>query len=243
MSEQDAPVWEREAQRIREAYARRQSDARYSLVNPGALFMLQEVERKLLALLQQHHCPPLATRKLLEIGCGTGYWLREFVRWGALPENIYGIDLFDEDVATAQMLCPMGVHISCGNATQLPFPEATFDLVLQATVFTSVLDATMKRQLAFEMRRVVKQNGLILWYDYHVNNPRNPDVRGVKRKEITQLFPGCHIALQRLTLAPPVTRALAPHSWLLCTLLAQIPWLCTHYLGVILPGEQHALTS
>ena len=91
----------------------------------------------------------------------------------------------------------------------------------------------MQRQIAAEMLRVVKPQGLILWYDYPVNNPWNPDVRGVTKTEIAQLFPGCAIALQRLTLLPPLTRRLAPYSWLLCALLSRLPWLCTHYLGVI----------
>lgn len=238
MTEQHPQALEHEAQRIKEAYARRQNDTRYSLFNPGALFMLQEVERKLLALLRRQQVQPLATKKILEIGCGTGYWLREFIRWGALPANLHGIDLLVDDVATAQVLCPPGVHIACGNAAQLPFPEAIFDLILQATVFTSVLDPGMKRQLAAEMLRVLKRGGLVLWYDYHVNNPRNPDVRGVKREEILRLFPGCHVALHPVTLAPPIVRTLAPYSWLLCALLSKIPWLCTHYLGVIRKGQE-----
>jgi hypothetical protein len=32
----------------------------------------------------------------------------------------------------------------------------------------------MKQQMAAEMLRVVKREGLILWYDYHVNNPGTP---------------------------------------------------------------------
>src|SRR5437867_12293533 len=59
----------------------------------------------------------------------------------------------------------------CGNAAQLAFPEATFDLVCQSMVFTSILDHGMKQQIAAEMLRVVKIEGLILWYDFHVNNP------------------------------------------------------------------------
>src|SRR5207245_4975939 len=104
------------------------------------------------------------------------------------------------------------------------------------TAFTSILDSRMKRTIASEMVRVLKPHGLILWYDYHVNNPRNPDVRGVKKQEIHQLFPGCRIALERITLAPPLVRLLAPYSWLACCLLEGIPFLCTHYLGVIQKG-------
>jgi len=91
----------------------------------------------------------------------------------------------------------------------------------------------MKEQLASEMCRVLKRDGLLLWYDYHMNNPSNPDVKGVKRREIYALFPDCDIHLQRITLAPPIARRLAPLSWLLCYVLSKIPWLCSHYIGVI----------
>src|SRR2546429_9525689 len=97
----------------------------------------------------------------------------------------------------------------------------TFDLVVQSTVLTSVLDAIMKQQMASEMLRVVKDDGFILWYDYHVNNPWNPDVRGIKRREISQLFPGCWIKLQPITLVPPLVPPLAPHSWLACYVLGK----------------------
>lgn len=91
----------------------------------------------------------------------------------------------------------------------------------------------MKMRIAAEMRRVLKPDGLILWYDYHMNNPNNPDVRGVKAGEIHALFPGSDIRLEKITLAPPLARLLAPCSWLLCDLLGNFPFLCTHYLGVI----------
>jgi SAM-dependent methyltransferase len=223
-----------EEARIRAAYAKRQQDdARYLYFNMGHLFIMQEREQRLLTLLKRHDFTPLNTKKILEVGCGTGYWLREFIKWGARPEHITGIDLLVDRVAEARSLCPEAISIWSGNAAELAFPDATFDLVVQSTVFTSVLDPVMKRQMAAEMLRVVKNDGLILWYDYHVNNPWNPEVRGVKRREIAHLFPGCRITLQRLTLIPPLVRLLAPYSWLACYMLGKIPWLCTHYLGLI----------
>jgi ubiquinone/menaquinone biosynthesis C-methylase UbiE len=183
--------------------------------------------------LKRHGFALLDTKKILEIGCGTGYWLREFIKWGAQPENIVGIDLLPDRVAEARKLCPETVKIYCGSAAQLAFSDATFDLVLQSTVFTSVLAPDTKQQIAAEMLRVLKRDGLILWYDFHVNNPWNPHVCGVKKREIQQLFPGCRIELQRLTLAPPLTRWLVLRSWLLAYLLEKIPLFCTHYLGVL----------
>jgi len=54
--------------------------------------------------------------------------------------------------------------------------------------------------------------------------------------EIQSLFPGCDVRLKRITLAPPLTRRVAPYSWLVCYLLSKVPFLCTHYLGVIRKG-------
>jgi len=233
-----------EEQRIRAAYAKRQKDdARYSYFNMGNLFEKQEREQCLLTLLKRHDLAPLDTKKLLEVGCGTGSQLREFIKWGVRPENITGIDLLVDRVAEAKYLCPEAVRIVYGNAAELAFPDATFDLVVQSTVFTSVLDAPMKQQMASEMLRVVKDDGFILWYDYHVNNPWNSDVRGIKRQEISQLFPGCRIKLQRITLIPPLLRLLAPYSWLACYILGKIPWLCTHYLGLISKELQASSTA
>jgi hypothetical protein len=48
-----------------------------------------------------------------------------------------------------------------------------------------------------------------MWYDYHIDNPRNPGVKGVKKKEVYELFPRCDIHLKRITLAPSITRAIA----------------------------------
>lgn len=220
-----------EEARIQQAYARRRNSCLYSRSNPGHLFFVQERERRFLKLLSRHGYASLEGKKILEIGCGTGDLLRDFIKWGARPENLVGLDLLPERVAEASYLCPKTVEIHRGNAAKVQFPDETFDLVVQSAVFTSVLHTTTKRLVASEMCRVVKPDGLILWYDYHVNNPWNSDVRGVKKREIYQLFPNCRVELRRITLVPPLTRALAPYSWLLCYFLSKIPWLCTHYIS------------
>ena len=219
--------------RIRDAYARRQETGIYSRFNVGHLFMMQEREQRFLRLLSVYNFTHLETKKILEIGCGSGGLLRDFVNWGANPENITGIDLLADRVNEARRVCAANIQVDQGNAARLNLPDEHFDLVVQSTVFTSVLDSAMKKQMAGEMCRVLKPAGLILWFDYHMNNPRNPDVKGVKAREIHALFPRCKIRLERITLAPPIARTIAPYSWLLCYLLSKVPWLCTHYVGVI----------
>ena len=222
-----------EESRIRAAYARREDRDRYSLFQPGTLFIAQQIERRILSALKQYGVRDLSSKTVLEVGCGTGHWLRQFTTWGARPENVCGIDLLRDRLSKARNSCSPAIRLQCGSAAELPFPDASFDLVLQSTVFTSILDPDLKSRAAQEMMRVVTQDGIILWYDYHVNNPWNRDVRGVKRSEIRRLFPGCRIDLQRMTLLPPLARWLAPYSFLACYILEKLPPLRTHYLGVI----------
>jgi len=226
-----------EEERIRSAYARRGHPARESWFDPAHRFMLQERERCVLPLLARHGFDRLESVRVLEIGCGTGQWLRDFVKWGARPEHITGVDLLPDRLEAARQWCPRGITLECRSAAALMCPDRSFDLVLQSTVFTSILDAAMRSAVAAEMRRVVRLSGLILWYDYRVDNPANPDVRGVGKPEIHELFPDCHIELTRVTLAPPLSRALAPYSRLACELLQTIPLLRTHYLGAIRPNQ------
>ena len=97
-----------EEARIRAAYSKREEgDTRYSWFSPGHLFIVQQLERRLLALLRRYNYKDLDSKKILEVGCGTGHWLREFVKWGARPENITGIDLLVERVSKARRLCPL----------------------------------------------------------------------------------------------------------------------------------------
>jgi len=223
-----------ETERIKAAYTRRQCGDLYSWFTPAHLFIMQDRERRVLNLLKSLELTRLEGQKILEVGCGTGYWLGEFIKWGARPENLTGIDLLSEKLVTARSIQASKVGLVQANAAYLPFPSSYFDIVLQSMVFTSILDPAMKQAVAEELLRVLKPQGLILWYDYHLNNPWNPNVRGVKKREITKvLFPGCAVKLRRLTLAPPLTRRLAPHSVFLCSFLERLPFLCTHYLGII----------
>jgi ubiquinone/menaquinone biosynthesis C-methylase UbiE len=222
-----------ELTRIHAAYARRTNPSRYSLFDPANLLAAQECEKEILSALTREGCCPLDNLKILEIGCGTGYWLCEFIRWGARPENVTGIDLLSERIAEATMLCPPQVTLRCQNAAQLNYSKETFDLVFQSTVFTSILSEHMKMQIAREMLRVLRPDGTIVWYDFTANNPRNPDVRGIPRREIVKLFPGCRFEFRKLTLAPPIGRRLARASTLLYRALSAIKIFDTHCLATI----------
>lgn len=224
-----------EIERIKEAYERRKIDRKgriYSYFNEANLFMIHQRERRLLDTFGRFKITSFSDRKILDVGCGGGGLLRELVKYGARPENLYGIDLLEERIEEAKYLSP-NIDFRCGDASSLPYNDGFFDIVTQFTLFTSILDITMKKRIALEMLRLLKSDGIIIWYDFHKDNPKNPDVRGVKKKEIFELFPNCTIYLKAVTLAPPISRILVPFSVILCELLEKFPFLCTHYLGVI----------
>jgi SAM-dependent methyltransferase len=236
-----------EARRIRSEYIRRRQEIppdQYSPTNPATLFMLQQRERHALAALRREGLFPLAGNRVLEVGCGSEGWLRGFESYGCARQDLAGIDLDPLRVEAARRkLAPVrdeqgavltpGADIRCGCASSLPWDDGSFDLVVQSTVLTSVLDPGMRRGIAAEMARVLRLGGRILWYDFAYNNPRNANVRGIDRRELRSLFPGCEMRLKKVTLAPPIARRVAPSSWLAALLLESMTVLNTHLLAII----------
>ena len=111
----------------------------YTLFNPANLFIVQQRQRAVLALLRREGFYPLAKRRILEVGCGAGGVLREFLSFGAAPQHVHGLDLLDWRVAEAKALSPH-LPLACADGRALPYPDGCFNLVLQYTVFTSILD-------------------------------------------------------------------------------------------------------
>lgn len=224
---------EQELARVEAAYSKRKDVSRYTMFEPAVLLAVQELERKLLAAFRRKGMNSFEQLQILEVGCGTGFWIRQFIKWGALPEHIHGLDLIPERIAEAKRLCASGVTLDCGSATQLRHDAGQFDLVFQFTMFTSILDFQMKKQVAREMLRVLRPRGWIIWYDFHVNNPHNRDVRGIGIQQLQALFPECRVERHRATLAPPIARPLARISTVLHGCLSSISLLRTHYLALI----------
>jgi ubiquinone/menaquinone biosynthesis C-methylase UbiE len=224
-----------EALRIAAEYQRRKTAIAldyYSWAKPANLLLYEQTHRSCVRMLSRASLFPPVHRRILDIGCGSGGWLLGFAQWGADPACLSGIDLSLERVRTARLRLPRA-DIRLGNAAKLPWGAATFDLVTQFTVFTSILKPEVKREVAAEMVRVLKPGGCILWFDFRVNNPSNPNVRGIGAAEISDLFPSCGVQLEPVLLAPPLARSVAAWSRPLAELLHSIPFLRTHYTGLI----------
>lgn len=212
-------------------YARRSlSEGRYNFLRPEVYLGVQERQRAMLQMFSLHGLTDLATLRLLEVGCGTGGNLLELLRVGFIPHNLRGIELLPDRFRQARNSLPSALELLEGDASQTNIADESQDIVLVSTVFSSLLDDQFQHQLAATLWRWVKPGGAVLWYDFTFNNPHNPDVRGVPLQRIRKLFPQAMINAQRVTLAPPIARYVAPIHPVLYTLLNSIPWLRTHIL-------------
>ncbi|HYN58223.1 MAG TPA: class I SAM-dependent methyltransferase [Rubrivivax sp.] len=222
---------EREAEAIAERYARRQALERYSMLRPEVWQSVQERQRAMLRLFARAGLRDLSSLRLLEVGCGAGGNLLEMLRLGFAPQHLSGIELLPERVAMARAVLPAALALSEGDALQAPVAAQSLDIVFVSTVFSSLLDDAYQQRLADAMWAWLKPGGAVLWYDFTLDNPRNPDVRGVPLRRVCELFPGAVTTRQRVTLAPPLARTVCRWHPGLYGVFNALPWLRTHLLA------------
>lgn len=216
---------------VAERYARRDVGDRYSPLRPEVCLARQERQRALVSLLRRHAAPPLAALDVLEVGCGAGDNLLELLSLGFAPERLVGNELLPDRAATARRRLPAALAVHDGDALALPFAPESFDVVVQSTVFSSLLDDGFQQRLAAAMWRWLRPGGAVLWYDFVVDNPRNRDVRGVPMRRVQALFPDARAEVHRVTLAPPLARAACRLHPALYGVLNALPLLRTHRLA------------
>lgn len=193
-------------------------------------FHRAEKERHFSGILKNYFRMDYGDLKMLEVGAGTGKNLKFFVEAGFRPQNIWANELLDERYRLLMKDFP-NIHGLPGNAVELNFIE-TFDLVLQSTVFTSILDHDFRRLLADKMVTMTKPGGMILWYDFLFDNPRNKDVQGIPKKCVRELFPDIKsITFTKVTLAPPIGRRVGN---LYNVINGLFPFLRTHVIAVMI---------
>ena len=90
---------------------------------------------------------PLEDRKILDVGCGLGMYVRAFRRFS---QDVHGVDIDTEKAVLARQELP---NICVASAEYLPYPDGTFDVVLSHEVIEHVGD---DQQAIAEAVRVLK---------------------------------------------------------------------------------------
>ncbi len=226
-----------EEERIRQTYAERALAGRGRLYHWSRADVHLNVwgrDHAIAALLAADGLCDLTGCEILDVGCGYGTWLRRLADWGADPTRLHGVDLVGERIEQARRLSPAGVDLRVDSGYGLPYGDASMDLVAAQTVFSSILDAARRGELAAELRRVTRPGGRVLIYDFRYDNPRNRDVRALRASDLRRLFPGWRLRRRTLTLLPPLARRLAAWAPALAVLLERgMPPLRSHLCALL----------
>jgi ubiquinone/menaquinone biosynthesis C-methylase UbiE len=180
--------------------------------------------------------------RLLDVGCGGGDDLARVGReFADLSPALHGADLLPDRIARAREAVPHGTFQVAG-ADRLPYPDQYFDVVLAATVFSSILDRGLARAVASEMTRLVTPAGAIVCYDTRYPNPWNSNTAAVSAREWRLLFPCARIRLMPETLLPPLARRLGPLTAAAYGPLRGVRFLRSHYVAEIRPAPPGGLS-
>lgn len=229
---------ETELERIRSAYRARDtaSETPYRWENPGYVAYVQSVERALLQALD-HAGVSLSDARVLDVGCGSGYYLHRLQEYGA--GECHGIDLMEARIAAGKERYPT-LELRVGSATELPYAAGAFDLVTQFTCLSSILDDEIRLAVAREMRRVAAGGWVLsfdmrgLWLSRLAQRRRTTcdatQTVVLDRSELTRLF-GEPAVLRRVTLTFGLAELTARHP-LLAAGLGALPQLRSHLLGL-----------
>jgi len=205
-------------------------DPKYSTDNAGNQQIIEERNRSLEQAVLSNR--GLCEGSVLEIGCGEGGCLPFLCDMGIKDSQLIGIDLVSDRLHRAHRYYS-GMSFLNADAAALPFSDKTFSIILIIVMFSTILDSAVRANIAREALRVLRNDGLLIVYDFRYNNPVNPDVRGVRESDIRRLFEGCLIRFQHITLLPPLARRLGRYTKTLYPLLSRFSFLRTHYLCTI----------
>jgi SAM-dependent methyltransferase len=142
--------------------AERPEDKAITLGHPSYVWRFGQDRR--LDLMRRH--APLDGRRILDVGCGLGMYVRRFRALGA---EVYGVDVDPDKVTEASRDLP---NIQTAPAEILPFPDARFDVVLLHEVLEHVTD---DRRAVAEALRVTDTSGRVLvfvpnrWYPFETH--------------------------------------------------------------------------
>jgi ubiquinone/menaquinone biosynthesis C-methylase UbiE len=124
---------------------------------------------------------------VLDVGCGSGRLTMAAQGWSGADGQVVGLDPSPEMIQVARQNADragLKTKFELGAVESLPFPDASFDVVLNRLMLHHLPGDLKQRGLA-EMHRVLKPGGLCLVVDFEP--PKSGLLRMVVRNHMTPM--------------------------------------------------------
>ncbi|MEV0323067.1 class I SAM-dependent methyltransferase [Streptomyces sp. NPDC050658] len=104
-------------------------------------------------------------QRILDVGCGTGYFSRRAAASVTPGGRVTGIDPSQPMIEYATRRAPANCTFQTASAQELPFGDASFDVIVSSLAIHHLPDGDRLVALR-EMRRVLRPGGRLLLVDY-----------------------------------------------------------------------------
>ena len=104
----------------------------------------------------------LARYWILEPGCGDGSKLRFMTEMRARPHRCVGFDISSQAIESCRDLSPSIMHFQIASALDMAFADGTFDIVICSALFGCFMETSDIQKISREVRRVMKDDGILL---------------------------------------------------------------------------------
>ena len=219
-----------ERERVGEVYReyaaspRKQRD--WSAENPGNLAIRAELSD---AVFELAGPTLLSATRILDVGCGSGWWLERLASDAGVSAELEGLELLPERRAAAAGRAP-GATITLGDARRLPYGNRRFDVVTMFTTLSSLASVSDALAAFGEALRVVGPSGVVLVWEPRFPNPLNRHTLSIPGGMLREAAGGSRVAVRTTTVLPPLARRLGSRTDRLYPRLARVGLLRSHRL-------------
>jgi len=216
--------------RVKRVYERYGASAlrqrRWSADNPGNAAIRAELVEAVLALAGSEL---RAAGEVLDIGCGSGWWLEQLEARQDVGAALHGVEILPERTSSARSRVPAAT-VSIADARELPYPDGHFDVVTLFTVLSSMAGRADAQVAIREAWRVLAPRGVLVIWEPRIPNPFNRNTLLIDAGLVRAALGDSRLDVRATTLLPPLARSLGSATEALYPTLGRIPFLKTHRL-------------